>query len=293
MLIYDLRKARRSMGLTQQQLADLIGVSLQAIKRLEQGIGSVATLMAVMNALAFRMAGIGPGGTLVEQLCRCRKKKGFSIDKVAKRARLARRTIRTLEQGGGSVASLLKLLASLAPKAQRRAPERAYWGAGEKIDRDSRFTSADFMAHIYDAFGAVDLDPCCHALSPVIAHRRIIVSEGGDGLTEPWVGDLVYVNPPYSELIRWLQRAHEQWLVGNARTVVCLIPVRTDSPWFQSVLSKDAEMYFLSGRLRFLDTKGNAQPTPFSLMILTLGATAEQKARFAELVPGYWVSRQG
>lgn len=57
MLIYDLRKARRSMGLTQQQLADPIGVSLQAIKRLEQGIGSVATLMAVMNALAFRMAG--------------------------------------------------------------------------------------------------------------------------------------------------------------------------------------------------------------------------------------------
>ncbi|MBA4087550.1 MAG: hypothetical protein C0491_07085 [Novosphingobium sp.] len=294
MLINDLREARRSSGLSQRALADRVGVSTQMIKRLEQhSVGSVPTLLAVIRALDYQITGIGPGTCLIDQLCRRRRKKGLSIEELAKRTGLSRNTIRAVEQGQGSVASLLKLLEVLAPNARRRAKERAYWGADDKNDRDSRFTPADFMAHIYEAFGPVDLDPCCHELSPVIARRRIIVSEGGDGLTEPWVGNLVYVNPPYAQLLVWLRRAHEQWQAGNAKTVVCLVPVRTDSAWFQTVLSKDAAMYMLSGRIRFIDTRGKAQPTPFSLTVLTLGATAEQRARFAKIFPGYWTVREG
>lgn len=294
MLIDDLREARRSSGLSQRGLADRVGVSAQMIKRLERNcVGSVPTLLAVISALDYQITGIGPGMGLIDQLCRRRQKKGLSIEQLAKHTGLSRTTIRGVEQGHGSVASLLKLLEALAPNARRRAKERAYWGAGDKNDRDSRFTPADFMAHIYDAFGPVDLDPCSHELSPVIARRRIILSEGGDGLKEPWVGSLVYVNPPYSQLLVWLRRAHEQWRTGNAKTVVCLIPVRTDSAWFQDVLSKDAAMFMLSGRVRFIDTKGKAQPTPFCLTVLTLGATAEQRARLAQLVPGYWAVREG
>jgi len=128
-------------------------------------------------------------------------------------------------------------------------------------------------------------------MSPVVARRRTLPSEGGDGLAEPWTGRLVYVNPPYSKLLVWLRRAHGQWQDGNTETVVCLVPVRTDSAWFQEVLSADADIYFLRGRVRFLDTQGKGQHTPFSLMLLTLGAKPEQKARFAELVPVYWIAR--
>lgn len=294
MLIKDLREARCSSGLSQRALADRVGVSAQMIKRLERNsVGSVPTLLAVISALDYQITGIGPGTGLIDQLCRRRQKKGLSIEQLAKRTGLSRTTIRAVEHGQGSVASLLKLLEALAPNARRRAKERAYWGAGDKIDRDSRFTPPDFMEHIYEAFGPVDLDPCCHELSPVIAHRRIILSEGGNGLKEPWAGNFVYVNPPYSELLVWLRRAHEQWRAGNAKTVACLVPVRTDSAWFQNVLSKDAAMYMLSGRVRFLDTEGKPQPTPFSIMLLTLGASAEQRARFAQLVPGYWAVREG
>lgn len=147
------------------------------------------------------------------------------------------------------------------------------------------------MESIYAAFGDIDLDPCAHRLSPVLAHRRIILSEGGDGLTDDWSGRLAFVNPPFSELLKWLRRAHEQWQVGNVETVVCLIPVRTDSAWFHQTLSADADIYLLQGRVRFLDPRGKGQHTPFSLMILTLGATTEQKEKYAELVPGFWLAR--
>lgn len=124
------------------------------------------------------------------------------------------------------------MLAVIAPKAGRRAPERSYWGQGDKIDRDSRFTPHEFMQSIYDAFGQVAIDPCGHLLSPVVAHRRILLSEEGDGLADDWSGRLAYVNPPFSQLLTWLRRAHQQWQAGHVETVVCLVPVRTDSAWF-------------------------------------------------------------
>jgi len=73
--------------------------------------------------------------------------------------------------------------------------------------------------------------------------------------------------------------------------VVCLVPVRSDSAWFHETLSPVADIYLLQGRVRFLDSEGKGQPTPFSLMLLTLGASTEQKLRFASLVLGFWMAR--
>jgi transcriptional regulator with XRE-family HTH domain len=290
-LIEELREARRLAGWSQRTLALRIGVEAQTIKRLEKGAGSVATLVATMAALDFRLTGLGPGRTLSEQLRARRRKRSMSLQDLAAKTGLSRTTIARLEQGGGSIASLLRLLAVLAPSARRRAPERSYWGQGDKEDRDSRFTPSDFMASIYAAFGVIDLDPCGHVLSPVVAKRRILLSEGGDGLADDWSGRVAFVNPPFSELLTWLRRAHDQWQAGNVQTVVCLVPVRTDSKWFHDTLSGDADIYFLKGRVRFLDPRGKGQHTPFSMMVLTLGATAEQRERYAMIVPGFWLAR--
>ena len=289
-MIDDLKAARRAAGLSQRTLAEALGTHAQAIKRLEKGVGSVATMVAVMEALDFRLTGLPPGPTLADQLYAGRKRKSLSLEQAAARSGLSRATISGLEQGGGTVASLVRLLPVVAPKARRRAPERSYWGKDIKVDRDSRFTPEDFMANIYAAFGEIDVDPCAHPSSPVIARHRIIPGEGGDGLIDEWMGRLAFVNPPYSALLTWLRRAHAQWTAGNIETVVCLVPVRTDSAWFHETLSADADIYLLRGRVRFLDTRGKAQHTPFSLMLLALGVSDEQKSRYAELVPGFWLA---
>jgi len=276
----------------QKTLADRIDVSEQTIYRLERGIGSVATLEAAMAALEFRLTGIGPGRTLAEQLRTKRLKRGISLDTLASRTKLARKTISNLERGGGSVASLMRLLNVLAPNAKRRAPERAYWGQGDKDDRDSRFTPPEFMQNIYSAFGEIDLDPCAHRLSPVVAERRILIDEGGDGLVDEWSGRLAFVNPPFSAQLKWLQRAHQQWRAGNVQMVVCLVPARTDSTWFHETLTADADIYLLQGRVRFLNRKGNSQPTPFSLMLVALGIDAAMKTDWSNLVGGFWLPRE-
>ena len=292
-MIGELSEVRRSAGWTQSTLAERMGVKPQMIRRLERGVGSMPTLMAAMTQLDFRLTGVGPGRSLPDQLRNRRRRLSLSLDQMAARAGMSRATIASLEKGGGSVGSFLRLLAAIAPRARRRAPERAYWGQGDKEDRDSRFTPHDFMLSIYEAFGEIDVDPCANALSPVVARRRILREEGGDGLVEDWSGRLAYVNPPFSQLLQWLRRAHDQWRAGHVGTVVCLVPVRTDSAWFHETLSGVAEIYLLKGRVRFLDPRGGGQQTPFSLMVLTLGTTAAQRLRYAELVPGFWIARGG
>jgi transcriptional regulator with XRE-family HTH domain len=183
-------------------LAIRIGVDAQAIKRLESGVGSVATLTAAMAALNSQLTGIGPGRQLHEQLSNRRRKLDLSLDRVAARARLSMATIASLKRGGDSGESLMHLLSAIASNAKRCAEERAYWGAGDKEDRDSRFTSADFMDRIYTAFGQVDLDPCGQPLSPVIARRCIILDDDGDGLTDDWSGRPRAEHPARNRTIR-------------------------------------------------------------------------------------------
>lgn len=147
------------------------------------------------------------------------------------------------------------------------------------------------MDNVYAAFGPVDLDPCADLRSPVVAGRRILLSEGGDGLADDWSGRLAYVNPPFSNMLGWLRRAHDQWRAGKVGTVICLVPVRTDSSFFHDTLSADADIFLLQGRVKFLSTQGKQQHTPFSLMVVALGTTSAQRQQFAGLVLGRWLAR--
>jgi phage N-6-adenine-methyltransferase len=75
-----------------------------------------------------------------------------------------------------------------------------------------------------------------------------------DGLTQPWRGERVFCNSPYSNIEPWAQKAH----TANAELVVMLLPAnRTEQGWWQRQVEPyrrvgAVEVEFLSGRLRFI-----------------------------------------
>ena len=85
-------------------------------------------------------------------------------------------------------------------------------------------------------------------------------------------------------------RRHQQQQAAASKSSTFDGPVRTDSAWFHETLSPVADIYLLRGRVRFLDARGKGQHTPFSLMLVTLGANQEQKDRYAQRVPGFWIA---
>lgn len=83
-----------------------------------------------------------------------------------------------------------------------------------------------------------------------------------DGLIRDW-GDRCYVNPPYSEISKWVKKGFEESQKG--KLVVMLIPSRTDTKWWHEYVMK-GEIRFIKGRLKFGGSK-NSAPFPSAVVI--------------------------
>ena len=107
------------------------------------------------------------------------------------------------------------------------------------------------LYQILDAEFKFDFDPC--PIDPRF-----------DGLTSEW-GKKNFVNPPYGrEILKWVQKGYEQNLKG--KTVVFLVPSRTDTGWWHDYIMKASEIRFIRGRLKFDDQK-NSAPFPSAIAV--------------------------
>lgn len=108
----------------------------------------------------------------------------------------------------------------------------------------------DAFYRALDAEFGFDHDPC--PLKPT-----------QDGLATEW-GECNFVNPPYSEIAKWVEKSYQEWQKG--KTVVLLIPSRTDTRWWHNYCMKATEIRFIKGRLRFGKATQNA-PFPSAIVI--------------------------
>lgn len=96
-------------------------------------------------------------------------------------------------------------------------------------------------------------------------------TEADDGLRKPWAPEVCWMNPPYGpDLKYWMGKAFLEWVRGA--TVVCLVPARTDTFWWNDWAIRAAEVRFIRGRLRFGDGAGKA--TFPSCLVVFRGAAA-------------------
>ena len=121
----------------------------------------------------------------------------------------------------------------MSEKMDWKTPDAVY----DKLDKEFHF----------------DHDPCPANWDGVV-----------DGLTSEW-GKSNFVNPPYGrELTKWIEKGYNEAQEG--KTVVFLIPSRTDTRWWHDYCMKADEIRFIKGRLRFKGAKYNA-PFPSAIII--------------------------
>ena len=102
-----------------------------------------------------------------------------------------------------------------------------------------------------DAEFCFDYDPC-----PTVPKIN--------GLVGDW-GNINFVNPPYGrEIKKWIQKGYLEFLKG--KTVVFLLPSRTDTAWWHDFVMKATEIRFIRGRLKFDDQK-NPAPFPSAIAV--------------------------
>lgn len=88
-------------------------------------------------------------------------------------------------------------------------------------------------------------------------------TEKENGLIQDWE-NVNWCNPPYGRQIgNWVKKAYEENQKG--KTVVLLLPARTDTKWFHDYIYLNYRVDFIKGRLKFNDGKN---PAPFPSMIV-------------------------
>lgn len=88
-----------------------------------------------------------------------------------------------------------------------------------------------------------------------------------DGLSIPWKQSN-FVNPPYKQIKLWVKKSYEEYLQG--KTVVLLIPSRTDTRWWHDYCMKATDIRFVKGRLCF-DDSGSPAPFPSAVIVFKAG----------------------
>ena len=130
----------------------------------------------------------------------------------------------------------------------------------------------------YDLLGffRFDLDSCA-----TTDNRKVykFYSKEQDALSIPeWDSKTcVWCNPPYGRKIgEWVKKCDEQHRVYN-RSVVMLIPARTDTKWFHEYIYGKYPILFIRGRLHFNNSK-HAAPFP-SMLVFMVNKEFSEKLR--------------
>lgn len=131
---------------------------------------------------------------------------------------------------------------------------------------DIRRTSRALFDELDAEFGPLELDVAAQHDNALC--ERFYAPED-DGLAQPWAPARCWLNPPYSDIEPWTQKAVRER--QNGAFVVALLPVRTDLRWFhRDVLGESAAtIRFLRGRLRFgASHLENWRTAPFPSMVV-------------------------
>ena len=124
----------------------------------------------------------------------------------------------------------------------------------EKLNRKFKFT----------------LDPCS---TPSSAKCKKYYTQEEDGLSRSWKNEIVFVNPPYGSIRKWVKKAYEESR-DNGASVVMLIPSRTDTKyWHEYIMEGASTIYFIKGRLKFTNgsDQANAAPFPSAVVVFDSG----------------------
>ena len=118
------------------------------------------------------------------------------------------------------------------------------------------YTPLEYIELARTAMDGITLDPASSAKAQQGIQADNYFTEKDSGLEQPWYGN-VWLNPPYS---RDLIPAFIEKLVselGNIDQAILLTHNYTDTRWFHAAEEHAARICFTTGRIRFLDEKGN------------------------------------
>ena len=123
-----------------------------------------------------------------------------------------------------------------------------------------KWTTPEWLIDLFKGY----YDPC--PLNPI-----------EDGLNTNWK-DYTYVNPPYSEPLKWVLKAIEENKKG--KTIVLLLKLDSSTRWYKELVNANAHILLFNERLHYSDSN----PANFPSMLAILSAPAKPEPAKSDCV---------
>jgi phage N-6-adenine-methyltransferase len=146
------------------------------------------------------------------------------------------------------------------------------------LEKDTRGTPHDLF-HYWNMRYRFTIDVAANAKNAKCAR---FYSKEDNGLEQSWAGERVWCNPPYSEIPKWVEKAHQE---TKAEVICMLIPAnRTEQPFWAELIEpyrdrgKRLRTSFIPKRIRFVHPKTGLMGSPmFGCVMLIWKNNDEQK----------------
>jgi phage N-6-adenine-methyltransferase len=153
--------------------------------------------------------------------------------------------------------------AAIAQLMPKRNPVAAVEVAAVPVrDGDEWFTPEHIIKAARRVLGGIDLDPAsCSAANTIVGALLYYSPERGtDGLEMEWWARAVWLNPPYSDTGRWVEKLITEHQAGRVQEAIVLVNAKTETAWFD-LLFEHASICFIRGRLSFVAGDGGDSST--------------------------------
>ena len=183
-----------------------------------------------------------------------------------------RRYAKVLERGEDVVIAKM-----LSRKMKIRRAWETVTQPGDEDDPDTWLTPQHILDYARSEIGGqrFDLDPCTIDKNPTNALTSYAKQKRNeDGRVLPWSGaKSIWINPPYSDIQPWIERAVKTVGANVETRIWMLIPASTDTAYGQLALSTASAICFLRGRVSHLRADGTELGSPeFGSMVVGFGA---------------------
>lgn len=139
-------------------------------------------------------------------------------------------------------------------------------------------TPPEIIDYVQSRFGEIKLDVCAQDKKAAVCKN--FISEEMDAFKCDWwqllsVGELMWMNPPYSDPYPWVKKLGEQIKQGNGRCAAGILNLDPSTKWFYElesyatlimpIIGRYHDGKFKNGRVSFLNEssepiKGNSKP---------------------------------
>lgn len=125
------------------------------------------------------------------------------------------------------------------------------------------YTPKEYIEIARKVMGSIDCDPASSGVANKIVQAKTFYTEQDNGLNQTWQGN-VWMNPPYAQpLINlFADKLIQELDGGNIKQACVLVNNATETNWFQTMAQRANAIWFIKGRIKYLDNTGTPANTP-------------------------------